>query len=322
MPPPLAHVGSGTLEPLQLAVPVAASVAYAVRARTLAHQGRPVPVARLVSFALGMALVLAALASPIDHLGQELLSAHMVQHLALGDLGALLLVAGLTGPLLQPLLALRPVDRLRPLAHPAVAFPLWAANLYIWHLPALYQGALASDWVHALQHGTFVALGINMWMSLLGPLPMPAWFGNGARLVYVVAVRLTGALLANVLMWSEVVAYPDYAPGRAEWGVSGLSDQALAGVIMLVEGSVLTIVLLGWLFLKAAREGEERQELLELAAAKGVALDARRAGRAVAAGRGRELRERLSSDRGTASLAGPPSGGPRLESGKGPAPAR
>ncbi|HEV2074801.1 MAG TPA: cytochrome c oxidase assembly protein, partial [Thermoleophilaceae bacterium] len=251
---PLAHVGSGTLEPLQLAVPVAASLAYALRARTLALQGRPVPAARLVSFALGMALVLAALASPVDHLGQELLSAHMVQHLALGDLGALLIVAGLTGPLLQPLLALRPVDRLRPLAHPAVAFPLWAVNLYVWHLPALYQGALASDWVHALQHATFVALGINMWMSLLGPLPMPAWFGNGARLVYVVAVRLTGALLANVLMWSEVVLYPAYAPGRAEWGVSGLSDQALAGVIMLVEGSVLTIVLLGWLFLKAARE--------------------------------------------------------------------
>ncbi|MGI8804832.1 MAG: cytochrome c oxidase assembly protein, partial [Thermoleophilaceae bacterium] len=311
MSPPLAHVGGGTLEPLQLAVPIAAGVAYVVRSRTLDRQGRPVPVARRVSFALGLVLVLASLVSPVAHLGEELLLAHMAQHLAMADVGALLIVIGLTGPILQPVLAIRAIDRLRALAHPAVALPLWAVNLYVWHLPVLYQGALASEWLHVLQHATFVAFGINMWMSLLGPLPMPEWFGNGAKLAYVVSVRLAGALLANVLMWSEAVLYPDYAPGEAIWGIAPLSDQATAGVIMMVEGSILTIVLFGWLFMKTAGEGEERQRLLELASRNGLELSERRAARAVGAGRGADLRRRLEraaaaggSDRQDAAATG------------------
>lgn len=290
---PLAHVGSGTLEPLQLAVPLAAGAAYLVRARTLAGEGKAVPAERQAAFAIGLGLVVAALVSPAAHLGEELLLAHMVQHLAMADIGALLIVLGLTGPVLAPLLRTRIVDRLRFLAHPAVALPLWVANLYLWHVPLLYEGALGNEWLHALQHASFVAFGVNMWMALLGPLPAPEWFGNGARLGYVVAVRLAGALLANVLMWSEAVLYPDYAAGEAVWGISPLNDQAIAGVIMMVEGSILTIVLFGWLFLKAAGEGEERQRLLELAARSGVELSERRAARAVGAGRGAELRARI-----------------------------
>jgi cytochrome c oxidase assembly factor CtaG len=318
MGPPLAHVGGGTLEPLQLAAPVAAALAYFVRARTLARQRRPVSAGRQASFAAGIALVLLTLASPVAHLGEELVLAHMAQHLAMADLGALLIVLGLTGPVLQPVLAVRAIDRLRALAHPAVALPLWAANLYVWHLPVLYQGALASEWLHALQHAAFVAFGINMWMSLLGPLPMPEWFGNGAKLGYIVSVRLVGALLANVLMWSEVVLYPDYAAGEAEWGIAPLSDQAAAGVIMMVEGSILTIVLFGWLFLKAAGEAEERQELLELAARNGVELSARRAARAVGSGHGAELRRRLERAEGTdrdTKLAAPPAVPPPARAG-------
>src|SRR5687767_10859458 len=104
---PLAHVGSGTLEPLQLAPLVVAAAAYALRARTLARRGSPVPAWRQGSFAVGLALILVALASPAAHLGEELVVAHMAQHLLMADLAALLIVLGLTGPLLQPLLANR-----------------------------------------------------------------------------------------------------------------------------------------------------------------------------------------------------------------------
>jgi putative membrane protein len=99
-----------------------------------------------------------------------------------------------------------------------------------------------------------------------------------------------------------VVLYPDYGPGEAELGIAPLTDQAVAGVIMMVEGSILTIVLFGWLFLKAAGEGEERQRLMELATAEGVQLSERRAARAVAAGRGPELERRL---RDASARAGP-----------------
>jgi putative membrane protein len=290
---PIAHVGGGVFEPLQLLPPFAALAAYALRARTLAREGRPVPPARVVCFAVGIALVTAALTTPVAHIGGELLLAHMAQHLLMADLGALLLVLGLTGPLLQPLLATRLAHTLRVLAHPVVAFVLWAIDLYVWHLPALYEASITSPPVHALQHTTFVFFGVGMWFALLGPLPQPEWFGNGAKLLYIVGVRLTGALLANIFIWSESVFYPVYRPGQAQWDITPLEDQGIAGTIMMLEGSIVTVVLLGWLFLKTARESEERQELVEFATEHGLELSEQRAARAVAAGRGEELRRRL-----------------------------
>ena len=222
----------------------------------------------------------------------------MVQHLLMGDLAALLIVLGLTGPVLQPALGLPVIGRLRALSNPVVALPLWIVNLFVWHSPFLYQAALHSPAVHALQHTCFVGFGIGMWLALLGPLPAPSWFGNAARLGYVAIVRLTGALLANVFIWSGTVFYPDYRAGEAQHGVSALSDQGLAGSIMMVEGSIITIALFAWLFLRAAAESERRQRLLDFAAVHGIALDERRAARAVAAGREAQLERRLHEQAG------------------------
>jgi cytochrome c oxidase assembly factor CtaG len=167
-----------------------------------------------------------------------------------------------------------------------VAVVLWAANLWLWHVPVLHEAAVREEAVHALQHALFVGLGANVWLALLGPLPKPAWFGNAARLVYIVAVRLIGAALGNVLVFGGRPFYPVYGTGPG--------DQNTAGAIMMIESSLLTLGLLCWLFLRAAREAEERQGLVELAQANGIALDERRAARAVAAGRGDELRRRLT----------------------------
>ena len=241
----------------------------------------------------GLGLMVATLVSPLAHISEELFLAHMLEHLLLADLGALLLVLGLTGPLLQPVLSAPGLRWLRVFAHPVVALTAWAANFYVWHLPALYQSAVSNDAVHALQHILFVSFGIAMWMALLGPLPKPAWFGNGAKIGYIIAVRLLGSVLANALLWSSGVLYPRYAAGQAEWGISAANDQSAAGAIMMIEGSIVTICLFCWLFLRAARESEEKQALVELAASHGVELTEERAARAVAAGRGEALRERI-----------------------------
>ena len=291
---PLAHF-AGTFAPLQLVPLVAMAAAYSIRARTLAERGHPVPIWRQACFGGGIALILIALASPIGHIADELLVVHMVEHLMIGDLAALLVVLGLTGPLLQPLLAVHWLGWLRALAHPLVALPLWALDFYVWHVPALYQAALTNEWVHALQHACFFGFGVAMWMALLGPLPKPAWFGNGARLTYVIVVRLAGAVLGNVLIWSGSVFYPDYASGEAYWHVSPLADQGAAGMAMMIESSFVTLGLFAWLFFRAARESEEKQELLDLAAERGFDLDPARAGRAVAAGQGERLRERIAA---------------------------
>ena len=285
------------VEPLQLVPAIGFGAMYLVRARTLAADGRPVPGWRKACFLGGLALIVLTLVSPLGALADELFAAHMAEHLLLADIGALLLVLGLTGPLLQPLLRTKALGWLRHLAHPVPAFGLWAADLFFWHLVGPHEAAVRDDVVHALQHILFVGFGINMWMALLGPLPKPAWFGNVAKLVYIVVVRLTTTVLANVFVWSNDVFFDVYAPGERAHDISPHTDQVIAGSTMMVEGSILTLCLFCWLFLRSAREGQERQELLELAAAGGVPLDERRAARAVAAGRGGELRRRIEADR-------------------------
>jgi cytochrome c oxidase assembly factor CtaG len=289
----IAHVGGPVLAPLELAPLALAAILYARRARTLAERGKPVPGWRQWCFHGGLAIIAVALLSPLSHVADELFLAHMAEHLLIADIGALLIVLGLTGPVLAPVLRIRWLGWIRAFAHPLAALPLWAASLYFWHIPGFHEAALESPAVHALQHACFLGLGVLMWMPLFGPLPQPVWFGNFAKLLYIVAVRLIGAVLGNVLVWSGDVAYDAYAPGEAEWDISPLTDQTVAGGIMMVEGSLLTLGLFCWLFLRAAREGEERQELLELAAERGVPLDERRATRAVHAGRGDELRARI-----------------------------
>jgi cytochrome c oxidase assembly factor CtaG len=220
----------------------------------------------------------------------------MVEHLLIGDVAALMIVLGLTGPMIAPLLRIHVIARLRFLVHPLVAAPLWLVDFYAWHLPVLYQAALRHDAIHAFQHACFFSFGFAMWMALLGPLPKPIWFGNAARLLYIGAVRLAGAVLGNVFLWSHTVFYPYYVGRETAYGVSPQTDQNVAGAVMMVEGSILTLGLFAWLFLRAAAQSEERQELLDFAQANAYALDEVRATRAVAAGRGAELRVRLEGN--------------------------
>ena len=295
MPPrliPLAAIGP----PEAIAAPILALLcwlAYRRRVGTLADAQRPVPGWRQACYAAGLLVLALALSPPVDRLADRLLVAHMAEHLLIGDIAALLIVLGLTGPLLAPLLRRGPIGRLRVLAHPAVAVPAWAVNFYAWHLPALYQAALRHNAIHAVQHASFLGLGIAVWIGLLGPLPKPRWFGNGARLAYIVAVRLIGTVLANAMIFAGTAFYPYYRGGDAHWHISPMADQIGAAGLMMVEESLLTIALFCWLFLKVAREADERQRLLDYAEAQGIALDERRAARAVAAGRGEELRARL-----------------------------
>jgi cytochrome c oxidase assembly factor CtaG len=295
-PLPIA-VSEGFESAIQLGPLAILALLYARRVRTLAATSHPVPGWRQACFYGGFVVIAAALTS-LGKKSQELLYMHMIEHLLLGDIAALLIVLGLTGPLLAPILKIGFFDRLRRLSHPAVAFPLWAVDLYVWHVPAFYQAALRHASVHGVEHAMFLGFGVNMWMCLFGPLPMPQWFGNLGRLLYIVAVRLTGTVLGNIFLWSGTVFYPFYLHGDAAAHISPLADQNLAGAIMMVEESILTLGLFCWLFLRAANEGEERQNLLDFARANGLELSEQRAARAVSAGRGSELRRRLEAGAG------------------------
>jgi cytochrome c oxidase assembly factor CtaG len=282
----LAHAAdtAWTFNPLQVAPILLIGLLYWRRTRTLARRGAPVAAWRQWSYWTGLSLLLLSLVSPIDRLGEEdLFLFHMLQHVILGDLAPLAIVAGLSGPVLRPVLGIRLVERLRVLAHPLVALPLWAASLYVWHLPFMYEAALHHDFVHALEHMSFFGFGALMWAPVLEVLPAPEWFGTGAKLGYIAAVRVLETILGNIFLWSSKPFYPTYVHAGELWGISPARDQNLAGVVMMTEGGIVTIVALAWLFLKLAAEGELRQQLLE------SGLDPRAVRRAVRYGRAKEL---------------------------------
>ena len=229
-------------------------------------------------------LLAVAVSPPLGAAADRHLSAHMAEHLLLGDLAPLAIALGLSGSLLAPLL--RRTRALRRLSHPVVALTLWMVDLYLWHVRVAYEAAVDHELVHLFQHACFFLFALNLWLALLGPLPKPAWFGNGARVGYVLVMWLAGSLLAYAFIWSGQAFYPHYP---------SVADQGAAGAVMLVEQSTVVLALLGWLLARALRDAERRQQLAELAAARGIALDERRIARAVAAERGDALARRLGS---------------------------
>jgi putative membrane protein len=272
-----------TFDPLQVVPTVIVAVLYFRRTQTLARRGQPVNRWKQASFWTGIALVMLALDSPIDALGEEhFFFVHMIQHVVLGDLAPLCFMAGLSGPILQPVLKLPGVDRLRVLAHPLVALPVWALNLYLWHIPFLYDAALHHDAVHALEHFMFFTCGCLIWEPVVETLPAPAWFGTGVKIGYIFLVRLIETVLGNVFMWTNAMFYTVYKHAP-EWGITPAHDLNLGGIVMMAEGSAVTLGVLVWLFLRLAAEGETRQRLIE------EGFDPRQVKRAVRYGRAKDL---------------------------------
>lgn len=282
-------LGHWSLEPTEVIGVLALALLYRVRTRQLAARGRPVAAPRRASFYAGMLVAGAALVSPIDWLGENrLLWVHMVGHIMLGDLAPLLVVLGATGPVLRPLLAVRALRSLRVLMHPLVALPLWIVDLYVWHLPPLYQAALDHSGVHALEHGCFAVAGAFMWAAVIEPLPGPVWFGNAFKALYTLIVRGAGMALANVFIWDAHVIYPHYIPLDRLAQIAPLTDQRIAGLTMALEGSIVTMVAFAILFLRLAQEMEIRQRLIERSVDEQVAARAARYGRSA---RVREVRD-------------------------------
>jgi cytochrome c oxidase assembly factor CtaG len=158
--------------------------------------------------------------------------------------------------------------------------------------------------LHVLEHLLFLSTGILLWMPLFGPLPKPQWFGKSAHVIYTVGIWLPGMVLANIFMWSDTVFYPDYSKTAEAAGITPIADQSTAGSILMGECTLMALAIFAWVFLRWAREDMEKQDLLDLAIDNHFELTSARAARAVAAGRGPELRARIEA--GQRPQDGPP----------------
>jgi cytochrome c oxidase assembly factor CtaG len=261
---PIDRLGSAwTVEPVVLALAALAVVLFVQAFRRLRRRGRADLAARdrALLFAAGIGALVLALVSPLDAAGEEyLLSAHMLQHVVIGDLVPALLAVAIRGPLLfflLPQAVLRPLARLRRLRaflawliRPPVALAVWAATIAAWHVPAVYDYTLTHRALHDLEHASFVLAGLLVWNVLVDSARHGTLSTRG-RLGVTLTLFAMGQALAYVLVFSFDPLYAAYA-GQDErlWGLSALTDQRLAGVVMMGEqlltlGTCATVLLLG-----------------------------------------------------------------------------
>jgi putative membrane protein len=197
---------------------------------------------RIALFGLGLGLTLFALVGPLDRIADDkLLSAHMGQHVLIGDLGPALIVTALRGPLLVfflPAPILAPLARstrvravLGALLRPRVAFSLWAANLAIWHVPYLYDLALEHEKLHDFEHVCWTFCGILVWTLLVDP-GSHRRLTIGGRVALAAAMFAAGQILTDVLVFTFTPLYPFY---HGAYGISAVTDQQLSGIVMMVE---------------------------------------------------------------------------------------
>jgi len=228
--------------------------------------GRGAGPLQALAFGGGMLALLAALVSPIDGLGEDyLFSAHMVQHVLLGDVAPLLLLLGLSRVILRPatrrLMNLE--RRLGPLASPVSGLTLWLVLMYLWHIPALYDAATEHALVHLLEHASFFVAGLALWWPLIQPIPMRRGLTGLQPLAYVGAAKAGLAALGIYLAWSSTALYPYYEGTPRIWGLSPVEDQNVGGVIMMVEQSLTLVLVLVALFVRMLSRSEEEQRRRE-----------------------------------------------------------
>jgi putative membrane protein len=225
-----------------------------------------------LAFGAGVFLLTVALASPLDALGEDyLFSAHMVQHVLLGDIAPLLVLLGLSRVIMRPATRrLQGLERaLGPLAHPATGIVAWLVLIYFWHIPALYDAALEVPALHALEHICFFAAGVAVWWPLIQPVPMRRRLTGLKPFAYIGAAKAGLAALGLYLVWSSTVAYTYYETVPRIWGLSPIEDQNVGGAIMMVEQSLVLVLVFVILFARMLRQSEEdelRRERLEDAA--------------------------------------------------------
>ena len=236
------------------------------------------PVWRTAAFLSGLFALLLALVSGIDLIATELFSVHMVQHMLLTVAAAPLLMLGAPiRPMLRGLpriaraTVVRPLARSRPirealhfLRHPLIAGALYVGGLYAWHLPALYDAALANQGIHVAEHAWFFASALLFWSVVIDPAPFRGTLGYAARLPYLLVVGAAqNTVLGGLLSFSTRLLYGAYARTPERFGLDPVTDQRIGGAVMWVIGDFVFLAAASISFFLWLAEEEEMQRRRE-----------------------------------------------------------
>lgn len=264
-----------TFDPFAVALVLVATALYVRAVHVLRRRGYEVPLWQQVAWHAGVALTAVGLLGPPDAYSDELLTAHMAQHLLIADLAAPLLLVGLRTPVLVFFL---PRDLLVPLArrtrlrrvfrrlrHPLVAIPVYVLILYGWHFAFMFEAALENDAVHAVQHQSFVFASVLVWWAAMEP-KRRRLRGELWKIGHILGARLAGMFLGMAFVIMHSPAYDQYTGAH---GLSALHDQQLAGGMMLSLDVLVMLFALAFFFWRAAEDADraERAEHAERRAA-------------------------------------------------------
>lgn len=223
-------------------------------------RGAIISTGRMTCFYCGVGVFLIALSSPLDTVTATVFSAHMIQHILLISVAPPLVLLGNPMTVIMnglPRAWRRPVARIEHrvpglsallafLTAPIAAFIVHVATLWFWHVPYLYDAAVHHEKLHLLEHMTFVVTAFFYWWKIIPATKVASrTVGPAMGILSVFAMGMQGAVLGTILTFSGSLIYPVYS-GRSElWGISALSDQRLAGLIMWIPaGSVYVAVAL------------------------------------------------------------------------------
>ena len=256
-----------------------AAFLYVRAVRVLHARGYDVPRLQQSAWWAGLALTALALLGPPDSLSDELMSAHMAQHLLVADLAAPFLLVGLRTPVLVfylPRPVLVPLARryrlravFRFLRKPLVAIGVYVLVLYGWHWSVAFEGALESPVLHALQHQSFVAASLLVWWPAIEP-KRRRLRGELWKAGHIMGARLAGMFLAMAFIIASSTFYSGYYGDRArEHGIEPLTDQQIAGGMMFGLDLALMFFALAFFFFRSAQDHDRAEARERTAAAAG-----------------------------------------------------
>jgi putative membrane protein len=254
-------------DPVVITGLVATMAVYVARWRRVRRSDGPkaAPIWRLLCFATGLLVVFAALISPVDSVGEHLFAGHMFQHVLLLDLAPIFVLLGFTKVFLRPVTKrlMRIEQAAGPLGHPAFAIFAYTAGMAVWHIPVLYDAAVENEFIHIVEHMTFLAVGFLYWWHVLSPIPSRQRLKGMGPVMYMTSTKVLLGMLGVVLTFSPEALYDVYADEPKYWMMTPYDAQAVGGAMMAFEQSIVMVWAAAWLFMRALGDSERQERRRE-----------------------------------------------------------